>query len=830
MQDRSIVITAFLIALMMVSFGLNPAIAFYHPTTGIEDGKFEIFGPRIDRILIKMYSSLDAEIVALQAGEIDITDWPLTKSMINTLSTDPNVSILQAGGQAGFYTLNFNNNGNQYLGNPQNPLSPNPVYPNPMSDVTFRQAVSMSIDNANLTSVDNTYFYDPIYVPIPAYMKFWTHPDIKPGGALEALTYPYDGPDFPNANALLDTDFPINPSTGFRYWDMNHDGVEQTNELVHIEFYVRADLLRRTAGDMEEAGLAAMHVRYTRYDVVSSMQWQVVMIDQNYHSYTGGWIYIGPEPDYLYDLYSYDNYWYDWEYPPPNYGAIGQNNPSQNEDLWTLKNAADVPTALAAARAFQEKFAADACEKPLASTAMVKAFNKYYTGGNDGAIVNPDDGENGYRGRTWDNIVNQGNQGENSWWSTLNMHPEGSEWGDGTHMTVRYGWELTGMPVKVNPIYSSWEWEHDIWSRVIDSGGARNPMTLGPAEVPQLMENWTQGTWIDSADGITKGSVTVRMRPDVLWNDGVPCTIDDFIYTLSVLPGELYAKGCSHTWWQPTLDQVAGCYKLDNYSATIFMKTNTYLATTWIVGNPILPKHFWQPFIAANSANVIMGDIGPGLIGTGPFKYTEYWAGISVTMVRNPFYYQPDEVGVIKEDPQSGIDFIAISPSTQIAPVKVKDDYMGGTGGHFNLTVTVQNLDKLNPVTFHETIAVTYIGPGAPGTTTELHSQDHTLDSEAAFIYAQAMALPKGLYKVDVTVQKTEGNARTSTKYVWITVAGDLNGDWKVNILDITVIATKFGGTIGSVSFDSVADVNRDGKINILDLVQIALVFGWTAT
>jgi hypothetical protein len=198
-------------------------------------------------------------------------------------------------------------------------------------------------------------------------------------------------------------------------------------------------------------------------------------------------------------------------------------------------------------------------------------------------------------------------------------------------------------------------------------------------------------------------------------------------------------------------------------------------------------------------------------------------------MVRNPFYYQPDEVGVIKEDPQSGIDFIAVSPSTQITSVKVKDDYMGGTGGHFNLTVAVQNLNKLNPVTFHVTITITYTGPGTPGAPTGLHSQDHTLDSEATFVYAQPMTLPKGLYKIDVTVQKTGGTAHTSTKYLWITVAGDLNGDWKVNILDITLIAVKFGGIIGNAGFDSTADVNRDGKINILDLVQIALVFGWAA-
>ena len=65
MQDKTLIVALLLSASLILSF-VAPSFAFYHMGTGIEDNKFENFGPRIDRILIKMYGSLDAEIAALR--------------------------------------------------------------------------------------------------------------------------------------------------------------------------------------------------------------------------------------------------------------------------------------------------------------------------------------------------------------------------------------------------------------------------------------------------------------------------------------------------------------------------------------------------------------------------------------------------------------------------------------------------------------------------------------------------------------------------------------------------------------------------------------------
>jgi len=347
-----------------------------------------------------------------------------------------------------------------------------------------------------------------------------------------------------------------------------------------------------------------------------------------------------------------------------------------------------------------------------------------------------------------------------------------------------------------------------------------------------LFENWTVGVWVDPADGITKSAITVKMRPDVLWNTGVKATIDDFIYTLVQLPIELRAKNCTDVWWQPTLDQVAGAFKVDNYTGQILMKVNTMFAVNWIVGNAILPKYWWQPFVATHTREEIEGDLGPGnLVGTGPYLYTDNVEDVSATMVRNPLYYQPDEVGVVKEDPQSGIDFTALAPSTQISPVRIKDANITSIGpdGWFDVKVTVMNLHRYDSVTFDETITLTYAGPNAPGAPTTMHTGSHTLAPGASYVYTQTLHVRDGLHRVDVTVQKSGGVAHTSSKFAFVTVAGDLTGDWRANILDITQIAIRFGSIRGDTRYDPIADINRDSKINILDIVQVALVFGWTA-
>ena len=57
-------------------------------------------------------------------------------------------------------------------------------------------------------------------------------------------------------------------------------------------------------------------------------------------------------------------------------------------------------------------------------------------------------------------------------------------------------------------------------------------------------------------------------------------------------------------------------------------------------------------------------------------------------------------------------------------------------------------------------------------------------------------------------------------------IAGDVNRDGQVNILDLVLVAQQLGQ---SMPADSLADVTGDGVVNILDLVRVAQNFGNTA-
>jgi peroxiredoxin len=55
---------------------------------------------------------------------------------------------------------------------------------------------------------------------------------------------------------------------------------------------------------------------------------------------------------------------------------------------------------------------------------------------------------------------------------------------------------------------------------------------------------------------------------------------------------------------------------------------------------------------------------------------------------------------------------------------------------------------------------------------------------------------------------------------------GDINGDGKVDILDVSLVAKAFGSRLGDDKWNEAADLNDDGAINILDISTVAKDFG----
>jgi hypothetical protein len=61
-------------------------------------------------------------------------------------------------------------------------------------------------------------------------------------------------------------------------------------------------------------------------------------------------------------------------------------------------------------------------------------------------------------------------------------------------------------------------------------------------------------------------------------------------------------------------------------------------------------------------------------------------------------------------------------------------------------------------------------------------------------------------------------------------LAGDLNGDGVVNIIDINIVARAFRSKLGDPNWNSIADVNHDGVVDIIDINIVAKDWGKTAS
>lgn len=182
-----IVIAMLLPTVFAFEYG-NPA----HP----DNTDFETFGPRCDNLLIQLYASETAEWDALEAHEIDVTDWPLDAEHYTDYSTPPmdaDIKVISYGPEFGLFLFDLNMNNNEFLGNPEDPAYPNPVYPNPMSCECLRMAIAYLSDRTYvINEVIGEGFAFPVYTPMSPASGFYVHSQIRPGGLLEELCYLYN--------------------------------------------------------------------------------------------------------------------------------------------------------------------------------------------------------------------------------------------------------------------------------------------------------------------------------------------------------------------------------------------------------------------------------------------------------------------------------------------------------------------------------------------------------------------------------------------------------------------------------------------------------------
>src|SRR3989441_6653815 len=90
--------------------------------------------------------------------------------------------------------------------------------------------------------------------------------------------------------------------------------------------------------------------------------------------------------------------------------------------------------------------------------------------------------------------------------------------------------------------------------------------------------------------------------------------------------------------------------------------------------------------------------------------------------------------------------------------------------------------------------------------------------------------MPLTYYTVLAAVSQVPGEVITSNNQLssglLLVSPGDANRDGVVNVSDLTIIAVRFGVSVGNPIYSPDADLNHDGTINIKDLVVCAVNFG----
>jgi ABC-type transport system substrate-binding protein len=764
---------------VLISLGLLlsiiPVNAWVKPGPyNTDDGYYEDFGPRIDRILCKMYATQEAEWDALEKGEIDISDWPLTDYYITRWSQAPfneSIKLINYGGESGFYLMDINNNPNPLLGYYGNLTDyANPMYPNPTAIPAMRHAIAHLTDRSWIVTEVTAGLGVAIYTPIPSYMVGYVHPDIKPGEIYDPyLTHPYDPseaaaildqgdrlPEFdwpgpypymvelpecetynigqePTVIHVLDgviqitsvhagshgyfvgqiltpcieypfdpneidfhadtpvhfmilqgyitqygTTFPMGPD-GWRYWDRNCNGIKDTGEDLSLRFYARSDdSARLKIGDRYNLELTSapikIHVDYRpNVRAVCSEDWMALKAA---NLYTGGWIGIGPDPDYIYNLFHTD--FYDHPGKVPNTAFFGKNkkestpsDPGVAGPFYTelddackaIAMAATPADATAACMRWQELWCDPGIVPGISwwSYSGIKASRIKYSG--DGATIGPEDK---YEGKNWVGQVNQAGFGTNSWWSTLNAHPEGYDLGDGQYMTMRYGFKSATLDL-LNPIYATWYWDWEVMGRCYDSMLARDPYTL--LWRPYIAYAVDIGTY--GPDDNTM--VTYHLYDDVYFSDGVQLTSADVAFTLKYLPDKLAERGLPDPFWISNVLDIVSVDTPDAYTVVVKFDVYSCWAMGWAGGNVILPQHLWQS-IVDSPGNPVGFSPEPTLTGSGPFIFQAYVPSSYVLMT--PFKRaSPNGFAMMKPDCsrlQGGV-YVPTSDSNADGYINVKD-------------------------------------------------------------------------------------------------------------------------------------------------------------
>ena len=189
-------------------------------------------------------------------------------------------------------------------------------------------------------------------------------------------------------------------------------------------------------------------------------------------------------------------------------------------------------------------------------------------------------------------------------------------------VVLKIGW--LAEPDNLNPFIGYDDAAYEVWSLQYDYLFAEHP---DGSHSPELA---VERPTVENGGVSPDGKVwTVKIRPDVMWQDGKPLTAEDVAFSFNyIIEGGLW----NFTMVTAGIDHVEVVDPTTVKIVCLKPKADMVYASV-----PIIPKHIWgdvKPWAAQNSYQS-----KPPIVGSGPFQVVAFKKSDYVKMVRNPSYW-----------------------------------------------------------------------------------------------------------------------------------------------------------------------------------------------
>ena len=791
-----------LIAISSVSL----AAAEYVSQTGpLWYDTFGRFGPHVDRITIICYETEEAMWLAMEAGDIDVTDWEASPTYVDKWSVPPYTEDIAF---AWFNDLGmriFDLNHYWYT-------ATYPDWPNPTAYVEFRKALAHCIDKDKIITDILAGYGGKMESGVMDWLVDWWNPDV--------VTYAYD----------LTTALQILTDAGWVDGDtIVYPALDPNGENPHpkagepldpVIFYGRSDdPLRLDASVLLKEGMEAIGIPVAFRPEDMGVCFPRVMVETDFHIYSGGWS-LGRWPLFMHGIYaSTEMYFWD-PYPPdptlpnphPRDPPLGPFEPWAGANYISFRDPTYDYWAFDIEYGETIEIAMEACkEAQIIFAEQVVTIPLWYAKAPGPVRIWSERAPEG----SWQGFVASPYTVAGHGFTFLNVRRSDMELGG----ELNWGFKVT--PIKLSPTHSSWYYEWNVLDRIYGSMISVNPTTLADIYPKSAggtgwcAWDFVVGTWVDPEDGKTKSKVTYYGHQTEYWHDGTHITAEDVVFTVEYGKGP-YGKyahlGHEVAWWYDTVEKVKTIYTLDPYTMVVLYDELSWQAAYWVGGVPILPKHIWET--VTDPEVEVLERLH---VGSGPFKFVTFdrVAGVIILDKNEDYYCARSPIWAFVAGPARALPDTTNTYNIVIdnawAPQVVEDG------------VVVEGFDPDR--TYTGTVSV-YVDGALHDTfdVTDLAAGDHI-----QMPYDLTLAAGLHTITIETTPDAYTDLSRTYTHQIWVTIPEDVNRDFKVGIQDIFTVAKAFGTTMGHMRWDAIADISGDYKVNIQDIFLIAKNFGWSA-